>query len=70
MFNLDGNKRPTLDDIVQHPWFNDSSFNLEKTRKELLDKVNDQQHNSSTDSASDDIWQAVHNDKIEMVHSL
>lgn len=41
MFNYEGNKRPTLEDIIQHPWFNDNSFNLEKTRKDLLEKVND-----------------------------
>lgn len=55
MFNYEGNKRPTLEDIIQHPWFNDNSFNLEKTRKDLLEKVNDGQHNSSTDSASEEI---------------
>lgn len=39
MFCFEGNKRPTLKDIANHPWMQKSTFNFEKTRSGLLAKV-------------------------------
>ena len=52
LFSFEGQKRPTLQDLINHPWYNDSSFNLEKTRTELLQKMSENQQSHSTDEES------------------
>jgi serine/threonine protein kinase len=36
LFAFDGSKRPSISQIRQHPWLNNSSFNFEATRAKLL----------------------------------
>jgi serine/threonine protein kinase len=39
LFSYDAEKRPTIDQLRAHPWFNNSSFHYEKTRNILLSQI-------------------------------
>jgi len=43
LFAFDGSKRPTINQIRQHPWLNKGGFNYEATRQNLLAELANKQ---------------------------
>ena len=39
LFSYDGDKRPTIDQLRNHPWLNTPDFNMEATRQKLLHDI-------------------------------
>jgi len=48
LFQFDGSKRPSLDDIRNHPWLNKPGFDYEATRQQLLAQVASKQTPAQT----------------------
>jgi serine/threonine protein kinase len=53
MFNYDGKKRPTIEELRNHPWMQ-VPYNIKETKESLLDKLSDKRSSKTAESSGDD----------------
>merc|ERR1712110_873564 len=51
LFSFDGDSRPQVEQIRNHPWMQSSTFNYEATREQLLETLAQKQRNAQIASA-------------------
>lgn len=53
MFSYDGNKRPTIAELKEHPWIK-KPFSVKLTRSSIMDKLNEKRMEKNTNASSRD----------------
>lgn len=53
MFSYDGNKRPTIGELKEHPWIK-KPFSVKLTRSSIMDKLNEKRMEKNTNASSRD----------------
>jgi serine/threonine protein kinase len=53
IFSYDGKKRPTVEEIRQHPWMQ-KPFSVKDNRKFLMEKLQEKRSSKTADSSSRD----------------
>jgi len=51
MFSYDGNKRPTISELKEHPWIK-KPFSVKLTRSTIMDKLNEKRLEKTTHASS------------------
>jgi len=53
MFSYDGNKRPTIDQLKNHPWVK-KPFSIKMTRSSIMDKLNEKRSEKTAHTSKED----------------
>jgi len=53
MFSYDGNKRPTIAELKEHPWIK-KPFSVKLTRSTIMDRLNEKRMEKNTNASSRD----------------
>jgi len=53
MFSYDGNRRPTIAELKEHPWIK-KPFSVKLTRSSIMDKLNEKRMEKNTNASSRD----------------
>jgi len=50
MFNYDGKKRPTIEDLKNHPWMN-TPYNCKQVKETIMERLTEKRTAKTTDSS-------------------
>ena len=53
MFSYDGKKRPTIEELKNHPWMQ-KPYSIKLTRENLMERLNDKRSAKTTDSSREE----------------
>jgi len=53
MFSYDGKKRPTIEELKNHPWMQ-KPYSIKLTRENLLERLNEKRSAKTTDSSREE----------------